>query len=371
MKMNMKKLYSTALFSALAGSVLFGAQPASAQDVVIVGPPCIFNVLSSTEEDAEVTEKEVESFRIYAQAGEDLMQIATPDAEEGEEEYIRKDELAGLLPDLELDKFPKKEEVKTFSQGANSEDVKFLQETLADLKFLDGEIDGAYGGGTAEAVRKFQESVGLETTGQAGIYTMMLITAIHDGMEQEIEVSSKEFTSPEEKFPQIADQTDDDLMPFLNGRWRFRYDEFNESGEIDPGIALGEFADESRDIDRISGTLSIKVLVNKSAETGRFVLVPGIVVKTEGAYRPYLQGAILVGDRTVRLEDGSSTGSVNGISMLETGCVPLTKDAMDLLAGGSVTAIRLLGKNTEYDVQVQADMEKTPDFMEACMTLAE
>ena len=152
MKKEMKKVCSTALFAALAGSVLFGAQPALAQDVVIVGPPCIFNVLSSAEEDAEVTEKEVETFRIYGQVGDDLMLIATPDAEEGEEEYISKDELAGLLPDLELDKFPKKEEVQTFSQGANSEDVKFLQETLADLKFLDGEIDGAYGGGTAEAI---------------------------------------------------------------------------------------------------------------------------------------------------------------------------------------------------------------------------
>lgn len=369
----MKKYNAAALIGSLAGSFLLGCMPALAQTVTISGPPCILNVLSSREDDAQVTEIEVETFRIYGQAGDDLMLIGTPadeeDAEKGEE-YVRKDELAAQLPELELDKYPNADDIVTFSQGAYSEDVKELQQTLADMKYLDGAVDGAYGGGTAEAVRKFQESVGLEPNGQADLYTMLLLTAVKAGLAQEITVSSKEFTSPEEKFPQIADQTSADLVPFLEGKWRFRYDPFTESGEIDPGIELGGFADESRDIDRINGTISLKVLVARNEETGMFELTPGLVVETEGAYRPYLQGAVLVGDKTVRLEGGFSSGEVSGISMLESGCVPLTKEAMELLAGGSVSAVRLLGRNASIDVEVSADPEKTPAFMEACTTLA-
>lgn len=52
-------------------------------------------------------------------------------------------------------------------KGSKGADVKKLQQALIDQGFLDGKADGDYGNGTAGAVSRFQESVGLEATGAA------------------------------------------------------------------------------------------------------------------------------------------------------------------------------------------------------------
>ena len=385
---NMKKKTVIALIG--TGVFVLGAAPVLAQDVTIVGPPCTFNVRTTrepvveenpqeggeeteleaaTEADAgeiEIIQKEVETFRLFGQAGDDLMLIRT----DGGDEYILKTELQDLLPELDLDRFPNTDEIQTFGQGAYSEEVKSVQQALADLGYLTGSVDGVYGGGTADAVRRFQEDRGLEASGNVDLYTMLLITAINDGLEETIEVSSKPYEFPEEKFPQIAGKTEADLTAFMESKWRYSYDPFTQQGEINPSIPLGSFSVEAPAIDRIEGKLAIKVLISKDAETGSFVLVPAIVTETTGAYRPYVQGAILVGDDTAHLEEATSTGEIDGISMKETGCIPLTTEAMQLLATGSVNTIRLLGKNNTYDITIEETSPTMAPFMEACQTLA-
>jgi len=64
---------------------------------------------------------------------------------------------------------PPKEEVK---------EVLFIQKGLTDLGFKPGGIDGAVGGGTRRALRKFQKANGLEIT---GIMTPEVFTLIRSG----------------------------------------------------------------------------------------------------------------------------------------------------------------------------------------------
>ena len=52
--------------------------------------------------------------------------------------------------------------------GAKGEDVKKCQQRLKDLGYLNGKVDGQFGGGTKRAVIAFQRRNGLTTDGVAG-----------------------------------------------------------------------------------------------------------------------------------------------------------------------------------------------------------
>lgn len=56
--------------------------------------------------------------------------------------------------------------------GAKGEDVKTVQRRLKDLGFYRGSVDGDFGVGTEDAVKRFQEQYGLEPDGKVGKYTM-------------------------------------------------------------------------------------------------------------------------------------------------------------------------------------------------------
>ena len=390
----MKKSVYTAWAALLAaGMMLSQAQPVLAQDVTIDGAPVVLKISSANAgeetvdgaeevipEDAAVVEsadgaadgqasvatvdKEVENFRIFGETQDGQMLIRT----DGGDEYISKDELSAMLPKLDLEGFPVMEETPAFGQGTRGDDVTMLQQVLADLGYLDGDIDGAYGGGTAEAVSKFQEEHGLEPTGEADIYTMMLVKAISDGIPESVTVSSKGFESPEEKFPEIAENTTANLEAFMEPRWRWHFDAETGTGMIDPGIALGTFVIESPAIDKISGSASIKLRATKEEATGVFALTPVIIVETESASRPYMQGATLNAEdaASVKLEEAENTGELSGIMMYETSYIKLTPEALEALAGGKVTSITLQGKNKSYDVDVSLDGENVKAFAEAC-----
>lgn len=59
----------------------------------------------------------------------------------------------------------------TLQKGSRGEDVKTLQQRLKDLFWLDGTADGDYGNKTKSAVERFQEELGLESTGVADART--------------------------------------------------------------------------------------------------------------------------------------------------------------------------------------------------------
>ena len=56
--------------------------------------------------------------------------------------------------------------------GAQGDEVVRLQQRLKDLGYLDGKVDGKYGGGTKRAVIAFQRMNGLDTDGVAGQETL-------------------------------------------------------------------------------------------------------------------------------------------------------------------------------------------------------
>lgn len=61
--------------------------------------------------------------------------------------------------------------------GAKGEEVTKLQQRLKDLGYLDGKVDGQYGGGTKRAVIAFQRRNGLTTDGVAGADTQAKLYA--------------------------------------------------------------------------------------------------------------------------------------------------------------------------------------------------
>lgn len=77
--------------------------------------------------------------------------------------------VAELMPDAET--------YKTLQVGSKGEDVKNLQSRLKELAYLSGNVDGAYGNGTASAVKAFQTAVGLPATGTADAATQEALFA--------------------------------------------------------------------------------------------------------------------------------------------------------------------------------------------------
>ena len=61
------------------------------------------------------------------------------------------------------------------SVGAKGEEVSRLQQRLKDLGYLDGKVDGKFGGGTKRAVIAFQRRNKLTTDGEAGEATLALL----------------------------------------------------------------------------------------------------------------------------------------------------------------------------------------------------
>src|SRR6056297_2963179 len=57
---------------------------------------------------------------------------------------------------------------RVMSRGDEGIDVAVLQQKLKQLNYYKGNIDGLYGGGTAEAVKSFQNNNGLQVDGVFG-----------------------------------------------------------------------------------------------------------------------------------------------------------------------------------------------------------
>ncbi|MCJ7725749.1 MAG: peptidoglycan-binding protein [Acidimicrobiia bacterium] len=68
--------------------------------------------------------------------------------------------------------------------GDEGEDVEALQQDLADLGYLTGNVDGKYGPGTAAAVRAFQTDYLLTRDGKAGEQTRALLADVVGGVSQ-------------------------------------------------------------------------------------------------------------------------------------------------------------------------------------------
>ena len=57
--------------------------------------------------------------------------------------------------------------INALIKGDKNDDVRALQERLAELGYYEGAMDGSFGGGTEQAVMALQQAMGLEPTGEA------------------------------------------------------------------------------------------------------------------------------------------------------------------------------------------------------------
>ena len=64
---------------------------------------------------------------------------------------------------------------KPVKQGMKGEEVQYVQKMLAEAGFYAGTLDGIFGGGTYNAVRAFQKSVGLPEDGIVGKETLLFL----------------------------------------------------------------------------------------------------------------------------------------------------------------------------------------------------
>lgn len=64
---------------------------------------------------------------------------------------------------------------RVMQRGDEGIDVAVLQQKLKQLNYYNGSIDGLYGGGTAEAVKRFQNNNGLQVDGVFGESSFKLI----------------------------------------------------------------------------------------------------------------------------------------------------------------------------------------------------
>ena len=67
------------------------------------------------------------------------------------------------------------EDAGGIAYGSSGDDVKEMQQRLADLGFLNSEPDGGYGKVTKAAVEQFQQAAGLEVTGNADSQTLSIL----------------------------------------------------------------------------------------------------------------------------------------------------------------------------------------------------
>ena len=333
--------------------------PVSAMEVKVSGDPCTLTVYSTQGEDATAQELDASDFFLYGTMGTGQAVVKIGDTVG----FVNVEELMTKLPEIPVGSLPDGTGLADVNNGAKGDPAKDIQQKLTDLGYLTGTPDGMYGGGTAAAVKKFQEEHGLTGTGNADVYTQLTLTMAANGVQDVLETTYPTNLTPEAKFASIMDLTDTDLTRYAGPEWRFTYDTFEKFGLIDPQIVIGTFTDESSDLNKISITCSLKVVVTADGETGRLLATPCLVTESEGAYRPYLQSAFLAaGGQTVELTGGESVGALNGVTMSETGYVPLTQEALALLTAGTLDTVRISGMNNTYDITNAATSDQLAWF---------
>ena len=77
----------------------------------------------------------------------------------------------GTVTPLPYTPTPAPTPIGSLKLGAKGDDVKTVQRKLKDLGFYRGSVDGDFGAGTEDAVKRFQEQYGLEADGKVGKYT--------------------------------------------------------------------------------------------------------------------------------------------------------------------------------------------------------
>ena len=342
-----------------AASVLMLQIPVSAQPVQIQGEPCQLPV-KDVQDPVELTE-----FEVYGLISPDEVAVRY----QNQNGRVDRETFQTLFPSIDLAALPDGTGLLDISQQTVGDEaqVREIQDRLKRLGLYDGNIDGLYGGKTLEAVSQFQDQHRLEHTGILDVYTQMALLAAEGGkLDEPIVIVTRELT-PEEKFAGILDMVseDVDLSKYTGYEWRFNYDPLEGIGSLDKQIALGSQTIEEPPIDRISLSCGIKVMTVRDDAEETINLIPALTVDSTGAYRPYIQGILLSSDNKVCQLDGAvATGSLQGVTLTESAYVPLTAKAAEFIKENKKISMRVIGKNTSYDLAMK-NRKEVVKFLEA------
>lgn len=404
-------LATVAILSGSLFMALGTPHSASAQIVKLSGEPCPLPLISPEVMNVEVTEFElfglldentvlvrytmpedisaslarsgVNSFLagvegVFANLGGNAAAPEEALEDGGEEDHLirqfglaPRNEFEALLPMVDWSGLPDGSTLQNVNQGMNGEAARSIQQSLIKLGYLTGTADAAYGNGTAAAVRAFQADNYLEATGNCDVITQMVLLAADNGtLTEEVTYPYPPVFTAEDKFAAIYKYTFDDLSAFLGKEWKFSYDRFYGKGSISQNLYVGSASVQSPAIDRISLKADLHVLVTFDQEKEGIVLTPTIHVTSTGAYLPYVQSAILSADGAVlELTGGTSSGNLEGVSMVEDANVPLTEKALDFILNADNLIIRLEGSYNHYDLEPEFDEDMLASFAEAVRPL--
>ena len=358
----MKKL----ILPILVPSLIFAFQTAAfAQPVYIDGEPIPFTVTVGEE----TKQENLDRFDLLGVIDGSSVAIRY----NGNVGQVSREEFETLLPLVDLSGFPSANGLTELTQGSSGDSVMAMQQGLISLGYLQGVADGIYGGGTAAAVKSFQDDNGLEGTGTADLVTYLAVQDAAAGtLDKRLTLTFPMKLTPEEKFAAIYDETDDDLTPFLDSTWKFSFDRFEGTGMLDLGLPAGTPAVESPAIDRIMLETSFKVIVARDDTSGLFTLIPAFVIDSTGAYRPYVQKvSFFSGSKSCEVNDAVSTGSIEGVTLKEHAYLPLTAEAVAFLKENEDISVRITGSITDYDYNLGADrgvFKTYLDTVENCLS---
>lgn len=338
--------------SLLAISVMLSAGiQAGAAHVTLQGDVCQLPLMDSVGEDANEEMVPVTDFGLLGYEDGNTLAIGVNDGVR----YISVDKLRQALPSLDIPELPSVETSTTYADGSTSDELRMFQQALIDLKYLDGGADGGYGPMTRAATEKFQADSNLEVTGQVDPVTNWYARDLA-GATEEITVDVQgEPQTVEQKFSAIYENTEASLDNYMDPGWRFSFDPFGERGIIDPNVKLAQVDEGSSDLDRMSITVSLKVLCSMDYMVDRFDVAPSFEVVYTGAYRPYIKGAQLsAGSEATYLKDVVSDSELSGINVIETTYVKLDDKALKFLKDESNTSatLRLICQDDNIDVKL-------------------
>ena len=368
-----RNAYRALLTGTFLGACL-SLQAAAAQEVIFEGDPCPLSV-RETIDDQPGTETSLSSFTALGLVNDEVLIISYDDGKTG---YVGWDEISEKVPALTWqsgDVLPAVTDFENLENGSAGDLVKEAQQTLEDLGFATGGVDGMYGGGTAGSVSAFQESAGLEATGIIDALTWFKLLDAGSASEAEpLSVSYPPDLSREGKFQMIIDHVDDldYLNQFLDPEWIVSYDVFAGQGRIDytsEGLDLGTTKTGAQEIDRVNFDLTAYVKLHRG-EHGAILLAPVIEVKAEGAHRPYISGAVMTyGVFSEKISLDSQECVLSDQNCLETTLLSLSPQVYKLLqfqvADGKLE-LQLSGLEKTYKLDLTPYLEAFYPFLEDC-----
>ena len=340
-----------------AAAVLAFSVPAAAQPVHIEGDPCTIPLVEDNGGTVEVTD-----FELIGRSEPGVLAIQFGSVYR----HVREEDLLALLPELDLSGLQDGSALTDVRRGEKGEAAQGIQQALIGLGYLTGKADGIYGGGTAQAVSRFQKEHRLAETGDADVNTQIAMAAVAAGnYDQEIVVEYEENLTPEMKFGMIIDQVDGNLENYMDRDWSYQYDAYEGKGKISTGLKIGRYQVIAPDIDQIVIELGLDVVLAYNEGEGRIRLIPAVTTESQGAYRPYIQGIVLTkGSEVCRLENAVASGGLVGTALMESAYIPLKKEAADFLTDADEIKARLVGKNNSYDLTLSG-LEGIGEFLAA------